>query len=250
MKPKRAGFALLIFVVLFAGCARTTAERCQKYFDSAMRYFQKGNYSAATIQLQNALQVDSKFTEAHYQLAQCYLRQGFGNDAFRELMKTVALDAHNEKALADLSRLLFAMRKYDEAEDRANAALAIDSTDFGAEMVLANSETAGGNTAQGLADGQKAVDMAPNKPEAYMNLALLQLKAKQIPDAEKSFQKATSVAPNFLPARLALGNFTRVCINGPTPKRSSSRQSRLTRTIRAPSRSGRPVPRTRKEGRS
>src|SRR5208282_4271907 len=51
------------------------------------------------------------------------------------------------------------------------------------------------------------IQLAPARPDGYVALAILQNKEQKFPDAEASFQKALSVNPNFLPARLLLGDF-------------------------------------------
>jgi Tfp pilus assembly protein PilF len=54
---------------------------------------------------------------------------------------------------------------------------------------------------------QTAIELAPDKPGAYLNMAYLQLNAKQASAAEQNFLKAISLDPKSVPARLALGNF-------------------------------------------
>jgi len=57
-----------------------------------MDYFQKGRYPEAIVQFQNAVQMDKRFASAHYQLAQCYLRQAEWSQAQIELLTAVELD--------------------------------------------------------------------------------------------------------------------------------------------------------------
>src|SRR3984957_9143430 len=71
---------LLCAVVLLAGltlpvCHRNPQVAKQKYFDKGAQYFQQGKYNEAAIEFQNALQIDSNFADAHYQLALCYLKR-------------------------------------------------------------------------------------------------------------------------------------------------------------------------------
>src|SRR5205807_5419296 len=63
-----------IAVVALAGCSRDPNVRKQKYLESGTRYFQKQDYRAAAIQFQNAIQIDPKYAEAHYQLARTSLQ--------------------------------------------------------------------------------------------------------------------------------------------------------------------------------
>ena len=61
--------SLLAFLV---GCSRDPNVRKQKYFESGERYFAEGKYREAVIQYSNAIQIDTRFAQAHYQLSQTF----------------------------------------------------------------------------------------------------------------------------------------------------------------------------------
>jgi len=102
---------LRLFVVgffittLLTGCSRDPNVRKQKFLESGDRYFDKGKYREAAIQYANALQVDSRFAQAHYKLGETYLRLGDGNHAVQELSRTVDIDPDNYAAHIDLANL-------------------------------------------------------------------------------------------------------------------------------------------------
>jgi Tfp pilus assembly protein PilF len=98
---------------LFTGCSRDPNVRKQKYFDSGTKYFSEGKYREAIIQYANAVQIDSRFAAAHYQLSQAYLKTGDTNRAFQELSRTVELAPDNYKAQTDLANLLLTVRNPD-----------------------------------------------------------------------------------------------------------------------------------------
>ena len=197
--------AVLLAGFVLGGCSRDPNVRKQKYFDSGTRYFHAGKYREAAIELENAIQLDPNFAAAHYQLAQCYIREAFWNGAYQQLLRTVDLQPQNADALTDLAKLLFAGQQFQNARDRAQAALTVNPDDFDAQLVAANSDAALGNLTLGLQETQKAIDMAPKRAEGYTALGLLQLKNHKIDDAEVSFQKAVAADPAFVPARLLLG---------------------------------------------
>jgi len=62
------------FVLLFSSCSRDPNVRKLKYFESGQHYFQQGKYREAAIEFFNAIQIDQGFGEAHYGLAQTYLK--------------------------------------------------------------------------------------------------------------------------------------------------------------------------------
>src|ERR1700756_5088429 len=73
-----------LVTIVLAGCSRDPNVRKQKYFESGQRYFEKGKYQEALIQYSNAIQVDGRFSDAHYRLGLTYLRLSEPNRAFQE----------------------------------------------------------------------------------------------------------------------------------------------------------------------
>src|SRR6266403_6191733 len=115
----------LAFFVLFTagGCFRSPKVRMQKYYESGVRYAQKGRYQEAAIQFQNAIQIDRNFADAHYELAKCFLQQALWPNAYRELQQTLDLAPQNWQALLDLAHLLFGARRFADAKQHASVIL-------------------------------------------------------------------------------------------------------------------------------
>ena len=116
---------LLALVAGIAGSCSREARK-ERYYQNAVRYFEKGDYGSAAIQFRNALRLDPHYADAHYQLAQCYLKQGLVDRAYSELSSTVDLAPRNWKAQIDLGELLFVSRHYDEAGKKARLVLSED----------------------------------------------------------------------------------------------------------------------------
>src|SRR5277367_1460710 len=83
--------AVCLLAALTTGCSRDPNVRKQKYLESGQRYFDKGQYREAEIQFQNAIQVDSRFAEAHYKLAQAAMKMQDFPTADKELETTIQL---------------------------------------------------------------------------------------------------------------------------------------------------------------
>jgi tetratricopeptide (TPR) repeat protein len=130
---------------LLVGCSRDPNVRKQKYLESGQRYFQKEKYREAAIQFQNALQVDARYAEAHYQLAQCDMRLGNFRGAYAELMRTVDITPQNWKAHIDLGNLLLAGREFKRAQEQALLVLAAEPNNADAHALLANANAALGD---------------------------------------------------------------------------------------------------------
>src|SRR5271167_1980969 len=90
------------FPCLIDGCRRSPEARKKAYLDKAASYFQDGKIREAAIEYENAIQVDPKDADAHFGLAQCFLKQDNLRAAYQELSSTVKLDPANLKAQMDL----------------------------------------------------------------------------------------------------------------------------------------------------
>jgi cellulose synthase operon protein C len=205
---------------LLTACNRDPNVRKQKFLESGNRYRDKGKLREAAIQYSNAIQVDPRFAEAHFQLGETYLKLKDGNRAFSELSRTVDLAPENYAAHIELANLLLAYshnpdgsqnQNYQEYLKQARTHLDIlrekqpDSPDT--HVVWANYYSAQDNLASALQEMQKAIAADPNRTDSYLNLALLQLRAKLFDQAEINFKKAAEIGPKVMNAQLALGGF-------------------------------------------
>src|SRR5208337_1216738 len=98
--------AVCLLTVLLTGCSRDPNVRKQKFYESGQRYFDKGQYREAAIQYKNAIQIDSTYGNAHYQLALALLKLQQWSMAYQELGRTIELQPDNYQARIDLANLL------------------------------------------------------------------------------------------------------------------------------------------------
>jgi Tfp pilus assembly protein PilF len=126
MKRSQA-FALILTLALFAafaGCSRDPNVRKQKFFASGQSYFAQGKYPEAAIQFSNAIDIDPRFAEAHYQLAQADLKLREWNQALQELSRSVELQPDNYPARIDLANLLVSGHDFKHAQEQIDLLLA------------------------------------------------------------------------------------------------------------------------------
>ena len=198
--------ALFLLGLLGGACSHDPAARKQRYFESGMHYFQQGRYAEAAIQFQNAIQIDPGLVNAHYELAQCFLREQRWPEAFRELSTTVNLEPRNWPAQLDMANFFFQARQFQNAKDRAALILKENDNDVKARMLMATADGELGNLTEAIDEAKQAAQLASQQPAPYLTLGLLQEKAGQ-PAAEQNLQKAVALDPKFLPGRLGLGSF-------------------------------------------
>ena len=199
--------AAVSVVVLFAGCSRDPRIRRREYLKSGIAYFDEGKYAEASIEFENAIQIDPSFSQAHYRLAQSYIKQGNWGGAYQEYSRTLEIAPGNLNAQLDFSRLLLAAGKSSDARAHAETVLKSDPRNVEAQILVANSDAEAGDPSKAVAEAKTAVEMDVNRSASYLSLAILQEKNQDAASAEQSFQKALALDPKSLPATLSLGRF-------------------------------------------
>lgn len=206
----------LVVSLVSTGCSRDPNVRKQKYFDSGEKYFAQAKYREAAIQYSNAVQIDPRFAQAHYQLSQAYLRLGDTGRAFQELNRTVDLAPDNYAAHTDIANMLVAARNPSGSPEPEYLKQAKAHLDILREKrpnapetheAWANYYAAQDNPGAAVSEMQQAISLDPNRSESYLALGLLQLRSNLPDQAEASFKKAIAVDPKALNAQFALGNF-------------------------------------------
>ena len=201
---------------LLTGCSRDPNVRKQKFLESGNRYFDKGKYREAAIQYSNAVQLDSGFAQAHFQLGQTYLKLGDSSRAFQELSRTVELAPDNYRAHIDLANLLVTARNQDGSSNddylkqaRVHLDLLHEKQPQNPEVFEAwsNYYAAQNNAGATMQEMQKGIAADPTRSESYLNLAILQLRSNLLDQAEANFKKAAELDPKAMNAQLALGGF-------------------------------------------
>ncbi|MGA7549090.1 MAG: tetratricopeptide repeat protein [Candidatus Sulfotelmatobacter sp.] len=206
-----------LITALFTGCSRDPNVRKQKFLESGDRYFDKGKYREAAIQYANALQVDSRFAQAHYKLGETYLKLGDGSRAVQELSRAVDLAPDNYPAHIDLANLwVVGSRNRDGSVNDEYLKQARVELDLLREkqpqnpsvfQAWADYYAVQNKLGEALHEMQKAIAADPNRSESYLNLAFLQLRSNLADQAEANFKKAADLDPHAMNAQLALGGF-------------------------------------------
>lgn len=198
--------AFALAAVFVEGCNRDPNARKHNYYAKAVSYYKRTHYSAAAIELRNALKIDPRYADAHYELAKCDLRLGYTGDAYKELMNTVELAPRNWKAQVDLGYLLYAARQFDKAKAKAALILSQDPNNSAAHALEANVDSAQGQRSEALTEMQTAVKLDPTAGR-YINLAMLEAQTQDPTNAENDYKKAVSLEPKAALPYIELGAF-------------------------------------------
>ena len=192
---------------LFTGCTRDPNVRKQKFLESGNNFRDKGKLREAAIQYANAVQVDPRFAEAHYQLGETYLKLKDYNRAYVELSRTVDLVPDNFPAHVELANLLISARDLKQAQPHLDILREKQPDSPDTHLVWANYYAAQDNLGAALQEMQKGIAADPSRPDSYLGLAMLQVRAKLPEQAENNFKKAIELGPKAMNAQLALGAF-------------------------------------------
>src|ERR1700733_7970467 len=153
----RAIAGLSIVASALAGCFSSPTAKKQKFFDQGEQAFHQQQYPEAIISYSRALEADPRFTDAHFRLAQCLEKQSNWAGAIQELQRTIELRPTLWAAQTDLAQIMLAAGESQDAKDRANSVLQGDPGNIDAQMLVANSDAALGDTKSALTEAQQAV---------------------------------------------------------------------------------------------
>jgi cellulose synthase operon protein C len=196
-----------LMAALLTGCTRDPNVRKQKFLESGNRYRDQGKFREAAIQYLNALQVDTRFAEAHYQLGETCLKLKNYNCAFEHLSRTLDLMPENYAARVDVANLLIAARQLKDAQPHLDILRKEQPDNPDTHMSWANLYAAQDNLRSAMEEMQKAVAADPGHSDSYLGLAALEDRAKMPDQAEINFKKAVALAPKAMSPQLALGAF-------------------------------------------
>ncbi len=109
---------------LEGGESRHNPERAERYFLSAVRYFDKQEYAKALVDFRNAIQSDPGDPRIHFQYARTLLATRETIQGEQSLRKTLELDENHVEALLILCEILESKENRAEALAFASRALA------------------------------------------------------------------------------------------------------------------------------
>jgi tetratricopeptide (TPR) repeat protein len=199
--------ALSLIAALLSACSLDPNVRKQNYFRSGQRYFEKGQYSEASIEFTNAIKVDPSYADAHYQLAESYLNLQQQGRAYQEFVRTVELRPDDYQARIEMANLLILGRDFPHAHEQADILLKKRPSDPPVHAMVSSLLAAEGDISGAIGEIQQTIALAPGRWEPYLSLAFLQLKNDQPDAAEASFKKVIDLGPKAMQAHLLLGNF-------------------------------------------
>jgi Tfp pilus assembly protein PilF len=111
---RRFGWVTGIVLVL-GGCTTTSQDRLREYSQDGVHLFRRGDYTSARQCFQAALELEPDDPDLHYNLGQCYDRQGLVEQAERRYTECVQRAPNHAEGRHALAALLLRTGRTAEA---------------------------------------------------------------------------------------------------------------------------------------
>lgn len=112
-------FLAVLLLALLAGCNTDPKAACKKYVANGNKYFDRGQYKAASIMYRRALSKDMRYSDAWYHLGLASLRLGAPVDAHRAFLRATETDPNNMDAKVKLAEVDLVFYGLDPQSNRS-----------------------------------------------------------------------------------------------------------------------------------
>jgi tetratricopeptide (TPR) repeat protein len=199
----------LMLAMVATGCPSSNQGSAKQHRERGAALVEKQQFREALTEYEEAVKLDPKDDEAYYQMALVYFRQGTPHDvelAHMALQKVVKINSSRVDARVQLAQLYFLAGQADQAGQQADAILAINPVHADAHLIKGLSLVAEGRTQNGIAELRKAIELDPQKPTGYIELARVYAQQRNFTDAEALLRESLQRNPQSSDSRILLGD--------------------------------------------
>lgn len=156
--------------------------------------------------LQEAAQLDPRLWQAHYDLGTHWLRAGDADKALEAFKKAYSVKPDEPRILVGMAAAYFQKKDYKQAARYAKLAADAAQGDVKADALLVAGKSAYrlGRYGEARAQLLQAVDLAPDRAEAWLWLGLAAYALRDLDTAVSALERAVQLDPSPV-ARLNLG---------------------------------------------
>ena len=165
--------AVLLGAVLLTACG-SPEERAANYMQKAQALYDQGDYVAAKLEAQNAVQIAPKDARAHYLLAQVAEQQQEFRPMIQRLLMAVDSDPNMVPARVKLGTLYFFGQAYEQATEQATAATKLAPDDPEVRILNARLMLQRKEQEAGIKELDAALAMDPDLVDAILLRAAVQ----------------------------------------------------------------------------
>jgi len=226
MRKISLGILTSFIVVMLAACnsapapapvatgAVTPAATVSQAFATERAALQAGDTATAIASLEKAVGATPGSAEAHLLLAQAYYRAQRKDEATKEFMAGLSLDAQAALPLEtkDVDELMqvgnahASLGQFDEALKVYQAVLALKPDKAAAHTNIGVVYYQAGRLDEAVTELKKALEIDPKDAETEYMLGAAYVQQQKLDDAETAFNQAIALKPELAAAYTGLGN--------------------------------------------
>ena len=107
------------------------------HFDKARALIEKGSFKSAELELENAIQIDPNYVDAHILLGDIYLKLKYLKDAYKAYSTATRIEPKNVEAKLKLAFFLVLGKQIDQAQEKLDEVLAAQPENTEALFLMA-----------------------------------------------------------------------------------------------------------------
>ncbi|RMH72228.1 MAG: tetratricopeptide repeat protein [Gemmatimonadetes bacterium] len=186
-------------------------NKAEAYYNWGKFLYKQERYEEAEKAFQTAIDQFPNYADAHYSLARLYHRLKRYEEAEEEYKQvTFMINPSDVRARTTYGFFLKDRRRFKEAEHQYRQAIRIDPDFALAHLSLGVLLYQTGKYQEAVAEYRKAIEVDQKNPRAHLNLGkvyqvLAQYQIYSLDDAEREFQRAIELNPNYAEAHNSLG---------------------------------------------
>ena len=168
---------------------RATAERL---YSQGLGILSRDEFAKALPYFERAVEFDSNYAEAWYQVGFCYGMLGKHSEALKASKKAAELSPEWIETHINVGASSFALGKYRDAAQAYKKAIRLDQSDANIQYALGLSYNRLGRTAEEILAYKRAIEIRPDFTNAFELLGLAYFKQKRYKNAIKAFEQLQS----------------------------------------------------------
>lgn len=196
----------LVVAAILTGCTTDRSKQKAELQEKAKAYLAQGKNAEAVIELRNAAEIAPSDAGIHFALAQAYQRTGQVGQAREQYKKSLTLNPSQPQAQAELSSILLAERKFEEADPFIRALLK-DPTNPRAHLLRAEYLFGMQQPDKAIEEYRAAIALDPSRVEVHTGLGAVLFATGHVEDARKELVETAAKNPQSVEAHLALSQF-------------------------------------------
>src|SRR5215208_2350061 len=165
--------AMALVCLISVACGKDPEVAKREHFARGNEYAAKKKYAEAVVEYRNAVQLDPRYAEARLRLAEMYTLTGQPLPALGEYVRAADVATGDAQAQIKAGEALLRARRFEDAQTRADKALAIAPKNTEALVLRANALAGLKKLDDAVAELEQAIAGDPDEGDSYANLGFL-----------------------------------------------------------------------------